>query len=153
MAAPYGNKNPEKWTKASAVKFFEDSLETLKKKPHIKFIGSLAVELGFYRQLYEYLPRKWPDEIVFDIIKKQIDGILEGRQVSGAMDNDLNTTMVIFTLKNHHGWEDKRVHAGDKESPIQTENKNTNTDIDFNSLPDELQAQILAIKLADDNNK
>lgn len=134
---------------ASAIKFFEDSLDRLRKNSHIKFLGTLAVELGFYRQLYEYLPRKWPDEIVFDIIKKQIDAILESRQVSGAMENELNTTMVIFTLKNHHNWEDKRVHAGDKENPIQTENKNTNSDINFNDLPDELKAEILAYKYKD----
>ena len=106
MPAPKGNNYPEKWTEEKALKFFNESLKLLKEDQSIYFIGTLAVNMGWYRQIYPYLYEKFKDSNeVFNLIKKSIIAICESRLLEKGFTD--GATMAIFTLKNHHEWKDK----------------------------------------------
>jgi hypothetical protein len=107
MAAPKGNKYNEIYDYEKAKKLFEDSLEMLRSDTEIYFLGTLAVKMNIYRQLYDYLLDRFQD---LDTIKKKIDGILESRIVEKAMNNKVNPTFSIFMMKNNHDWKDKQEH-------------------------------------------
>jgi hypothetical protein len=126
--APKGNKNNEKYDYQTAKKFFEDSLELLNNDPSILYIGTLAVRMGIYRQLYDYLLDRFID---LDTIKKRIDTILESRVVERTMNNEVNATFSIFMMKNNHGWSDK--HEVDN-----THNINLNTSAKAKKIIDEI---------------
>lgn len=108
MPAPKNNKYNERWTERKSIEFFKKSLELLKHDKSIVFIGSLAVAMDSYKEIYTYLTNKFGEKNKdFLTIKKEIDSIIESRLFSGALNNDLNSTVSIFGLKNNHGWKDK----------------------------------------------
>lgn len=107
MAAPLNNKYTVKWEFETAEQFFNDSLELVKNDTSIKYIGTLAVAMDQYRDIYTYLSDKFK---VFRTIKKKIDSILESRVTENALDGKTNATFSIFHLKNNHGWKDKQEH-------------------------------------------
>ena len=106
MSAKIENKYAEKWTKQSALKFLDDSLELLKGDTNIYFIGTLANKMGSYRDIYTYLTKKYEhNHKVFRTIKKTIDSVIESRLFEkGFIDG---AAMAIFGLKNNHEWKDK----------------------------------------------
>lgn len=104
MSAPQGNKNGEKYSKEVATKLFQDSLALVQEDDTIKFIGTLAVKMNIYRQLYDYLIDRFFE---LDTIKRKIDAILESRVVEMVLNNKGNPTFAIFHLKNNHNWADK----------------------------------------------
>lgn len=102
-----GNQHVEKWSEEKAMKFFTDSLELAKENTDIYFIGKLASELGWYREAYHYLLKKFKNNSAFHTIKKQIDAILEARVIEKGYDSG-GATMSIFQLKNNYHWKDKK---------------------------------------------
>jgi len=111
------NKYAEKWTLDTSIKFLDESLKTLQDSPDMNFIGTLAVKMGIYREIYPYLLNKFGhNHHVFNTLK-QINSIIESRLVEKGIKGDTNPTMTIFTLKNNHSWTDK----------VETVNTNTNT--------------------------
>ena len=76
MAAPYGNRNAEKWTFKKAIQLFNEAIElSLKKEIHylrdgkktIKiegykydFIGEIARDLELYKSIFTELKKKFP---------------------------------------------------------------------------------------------
>jgi hypothetical protein len=110
MAAESGNKYAEKYSYEKAKEIFEESLQLVEENKTIMYIGSLAVKMGIYRQLYDYLIDRFND---LDTIKKRIDAILESRVVDSALISNGNPTYKIFHLKNNHNWKDKQDHGFD----------------------------------------
>ena len=107
MEALIGNKNAEKWTLEPSIDLLTAMLKTLEENEAIVFSGELAEEHKTYRQLIEYLAVKFQsDPTVFNTVKR-MNNILETRAVVAGMKSTLNTAMVIFHLKNNHGWKDK----------------------------------------------
>ena len=102
-----GNQHYEFWDEKRATKFFKDSLKKVREDKDIYFVGKLAVEMGWYKQLYQYLINKFGDNnSAFVSIKKQIDAILEARVVDKGYESG-GATMSIFQLKNNYDWKDK----------------------------------------------
>lgn len=159
MAAAKGNKyalgnsgRSKVWKDAKSMqKAIVDYFSRCDEEKQPKTIEGLAIALYFddTDSLLNYEKKEGYEEFFGTIKRAKL--IIKEDKVSGMLSNKYNATGAIFDLKNNHGYVDKRVHAGDKDNPIQTENKNTNSDINFSDLPDELQAQILAHKLSDEN--
>lgn len=103
MPAPKGNKNAEKWTKKEAKKFVDSVLGYIKENDDCIFIGEPVTELGEYRELWNYISKKFDFHTI-----KVVESILESRLVKKGVSNASNATMTIFTLKNNYGWTDKR---------------------------------------------
>ncbi|MGD1843297.1 MAG: terminase small subunit [Thermonemataceae bacterium] len=126
-----GNDASLRWTKEKAEEFLTNSLDKLVNNKKIRYIGSLAVEMNEYRELYSYLLDKFPE---FHTIKNKIDAIIEARLYEDGLKGDANATLVIFGLKNNHGWKDKTEHEVTKKQ----------ANIDLTKLTDE-QLRELAI--------
>lgn len=105
MPAPKGNNNAEKWTEKQAKEFVDSVLEYVQSTLDCLFIGEAVTEVGYYRELWNYISKKFD----FHTIKK-VESILESRLVKGGLTGGSNPTMTIFTLKNNYQWTDKTVH-------------------------------------------
>ena len=107
MSAPKGNRYHEKYSLKDARELFEKSLHEVRGDDDLLFIGSLAVRMGIYRELYYHLLSRFDDEELHTT-KRKIDSILESRVVEKAVSQKGNPTFSIFMLKNNHGWADKQ---------------------------------------------
>lgn len=122
MGAPKGNKNAEKWTEETVLVELEIMKAHCTKNKSV-FIGSALSQLGYGHQLWSEWTNKFKDtKIVFDTIKN-IEKLIESNLVEGGVKGDFNSTMTIFTLKNKHGWQDKRTqeNTGANGGPIKVE--------------------------------
>ena len=97
-----GNLNAEKWTEEESSKFVESVLEYVIENKSCVFIGEALGELGYYRDLWSYIARKFDFRTI-----KRVETILENRLVTEGIKGNTNATMTIFTLKNNYGWKDK----------------------------------------------
>jgi len=122
MPAKKGNTYAEKYDLETARGFFKDSLEMLKGSDDITFIGTLAVRMNTYRDLYYHLLDRFDDEELHTY-KSKIDSILESRVVNLAMSGKANATFSIFMMKNNHGWRDKQEHEHSGGFEIKTSEK------------------------------
>ena len=101
----------------------------LKEKPLT--LSGLAVFLGIDRKtLYNYSIK----DAYFPTIKVAKD-IIQADMEERALNGQSNATFSIFALKNNYGWQNV-----DK---IESENVNTNKNIDLSSLTDEQINKIL----------
>lgn len=111
MPAPKGNKYNEIWSEKKALVFMNDSLRELINDSEIMYIGTLAIRMNQYRDLYMYLVDKFEKKNKdFRTIKNKIDSIIETRLFDAALKNKVNSTVAIFGLKNNHDWRDKTEH-------------------------------------------
>ena len=79
-------------------------IKSLKENEEILFIKKLIEDKSYSSQRFSEWRKKFEkNEKISELIKK-IEDILETRNYMGAVTNKLNPTMVIFYLKNHHGW-------------------------------------------------
>lgn len=113
---------PKIWTESLVILTLEDMIEQVyeeEKKPLTKqtiFLEKLFLKRRIPPQnlsewLNDYPDNKEIRESVY-ILKKT----LEYRAVEGATANRLNSFMVIFHLKNNHGWKDEStVHDDSKD--------------------------------------
>lgn len=101
MGAPKGNNNAEKWTEQQASEFVESVLEYVLSVPDCVFIGEPVAQLGYYRELWNYITKKFDFHTI-----KRVESILESRLVKKGVSGESNATMTIFTLKNNYNWRD-----------------------------------------------
>lgn len=120
VGAPKGNKNAEKWTEETVLEAVVLVYEYCKnhKTP---FLGIALNALDFSAQRWSEWTKKFSDnKVVLESIKKT-ETLIEANLVEGGMKGDFNSTMAIFTLKNKHGWRDKKEvdnnHSGKVEVP------------------------------------
>lgn len=111
-----GNTNAEKWTEETVLVVLNKMIEQIDNDHGKKFLylGSLLYKHDLYMEIWAYWSKKFAkNQTVFKLIKK-IDAFFEARIVSGAMEGELNSTAVIFTLKNKYGWRDRKEidHSG-----------------------------------------
>ena len=102
MPAPKGNNNAEKWTEQQASEFVESVLDYVQSNSSCVFIGEPVTELGYYRELWNYISGKFDFHTI-----KRVESILESRLVKSGISGTNNATMTIFTLKNNYNWRDK----------------------------------------------
>lgn len=102
-----GMKFAEKWKLEDAQALFQKAYDILIKDESIAFIGTLAIKLDTYRDLFKYLSKKFEtDELIF-LTNKKIHDIIEQRLFNLGLTNQNNPTLTIFGLKNNHNWRDK----------------------------------------------
>jgi hypothetical protein len=99
------NKNAEKWTLEEAESFCNEVLKILEENPKVRTLGKACLMAGKYEQIIGYLEDKF--QTVFTSIKKARE-IAKERLIESALENDVNTTMAIFILKNNHGLKDRQ---------------------------------------------
>ena len=102
--APKENKNAEKWTIEEAKTFFNKILSILESDESIRTLGGACLKAGGYESLINYLELKF--DIDFESIKKAKE-IVKNRLIEQGLDNEVNTGMAIFILKNNHSMTDK----------------------------------------------
>lgn len=121
MAAPYGNRNAEKWTFKKSVKLFNDAInlsnetETYFLKLNEKavevngykfdFIGEIAGELGTYHQMItQHLPERFK---TLERLKKQLLNNLERNCYINTKKGMIKEATGIVNLKSNHKWTDR----------------------------------------------
>lgn len=120
--APKGNKNAEKWTVDATLSKLEE-MQTIAIERNYFTLGKLCIDSGMNPHTWSELANKFKENAVVSTAIKRIERIVEANLNHKALEGDLNPTMAIFTLKNKHGWEDKRKteSTGPDGGPIQIE--------------------------------
>lgn len=104
MAAPYGNKNAEKWTLEETQKFLLKALE-LSKKREFDFIGEIARELDTYKEIFTYLIDKHKElKTLYITILTNI----EANCFYNAKKGNIKEATAIVNLKSNHNWTDRQ---------------------------------------------
>ena len=102
--APKENTNAEKWTIEEAHNFCNEVLSILSKNESIRTLGGACLKAGGYEQLINYLESKF--SIDFVSIKRAKE-IVKERLIEQGLENEVNSTMAIFILKNNHDMKDR----------------------------------------------
>lgn len=101
MPAPEGNKNAEKWTLDKTRELVKKAFESIDQSCY--FISSVAEKCETYRELFEYLLKKFnDDDFVFSTIKRiynKCESIVAEKTAKG----DITPALGIFILKSYHG--------------------------------------------------
>ena len=123
MAAPYGNKNAEKWDSNEALKLFQDAIElteetytvTINNKEvegyKYDFIGEIAGALGTYHENFANLYKRFPE---LREVRKQLNNNIERNCYSNAKRGLIKEATGIVNLKSNWGWTDRQKveHSG-----------------------------------------
>jgi hypothetical protein len=107
MAAPKGNKNAEKYTIEDARKFFDDCLVYAETTPQVYHWSKIARWKNTHKDIFDYLIKKFNNNVEFRNIKKQIATILEDNIVSALFGRKIPESAGIFALKCVFRWRDK----------------------------------------------
>jgi len=107
MAAPFGNKNREKWTIEESNKFLNTVYEYVKSHSDCCSLSEACSELGWYEEVFIYIQKKYSN-VEFQPIKKASE-IIKQRLIKKGLKNEYNPTMSIFILKTNHGMQDRQV--------------------------------------------
>ena len=111
-----GNTYALKWT-PEAVKDILGRIEQDIQTENIYFIGEAMARQKLSRRHWSYWKKKFAaDE---DIMEQMalIEGIFESNLFVGGLHGQLNTSVVIFALKNNHRWTDRPLTETVKEEP------------------------------------
>lgn len=122
MAAPYGNKNAEKWTFRQAINLFNDAIElTDRKEPvtitnqkgeitneyevyEFDFIGEIAGELKTFHKIFVHLTNRFPT------LKRKHELLLnniERNCYSNTKKGYIKEATGIVNLKSNYKWTDR----------------------------------------------
>ena len=130
MAAPYGNRNAEKWTFRKAIRLFHDAIELSnetesyflkvnEKAVEVKgykfdFIGEISGELGTYHQMItQHLPNRFPR---LERLKNQLLSNLERNCYVNGKKGSIKEASAIMNLKSNYRWTDRNdITTKDKE--------------------------------------
>lgn len=96
---------PTIWTEEKVLELGEDLYNWMLEAPQNVWFETFLYERGdIYHQFISEMCEKY--DKFSDIIKK-VKKLQEAKIVNGALNNQLNTAMSIFLLKNHHNYKDK----------------------------------------------
>ena len=98
------NKNAEKWTEEKALELGNEMIEWLKTDENVFYGQFLHVEKDLHLHTLTYLENKFES---FLQLKKKAQKIQEFKLLNKGLNNEVNPTITIFTLKNHHNYKDK----------------------------------------------
>lgn len=122
MAAPYGNRNAEKWSFRKAIKLFNDAIALSNEKKIINitdkngnitdkieiytydFIGEIARELGTFHEIFAHLIKRFPS---LERYKNQLINNLETNCYSNTKKGYIKEATGIVNLKSNHKWTDR----------------------------------------------
>ena len=104
-----GNSYALKWTEEKVNEKISLMESRLKEEPaKFNFLGTILVDLGLYAGIWAHWKKKFKDNESITNRMKVIDSFFEAKIVEGGITGKLNPTLVIFSLKNNHGWKDKK---------------------------------------------
>lgn len=108
MAAPYGNRNAEKWTFKKSVRLFQDAIELSNQLEDdcykFDFIGEIARELGTFHHMFMHLVKRFPS------LKRQHDQLLNNLESNcyyNTKKGKIREATGIVNLKSNHHWTDR----------------------------------------------
>ena len=108
MAAPYNNKNGEKWDIKLATEFMQKAYELSREKEgdvyKYDFIGELARDMQQYKEIFSYLSTKFPS---LKGLHNKIRGNCESNCFHNGKNQNIVPSMAIMNLKSNHGWTDR----------------------------------------------
>lgn len=101
-----GNKEAEKWTEEIALELGEELIEWISSegKENMFFGWFFHIEKGLYRDLPQYLCRKFPS--FKELYDKAVE-IQKLKLIKYGVDDKLNAQMTKFVLSNLHDMADK----------------------------------------------
>lgn len=122
MAAPYGNKNAEKWNFRQAIKLFNDAIDMTDRKETVNvtnqkgeltntyevyefdFIGEIAGELKTFHEIFKHLVDRFPVlKRKYNVIKNNI----ERNCYSNTKKGYIKEATGIVNLKSNYKWTDR----------------------------------------------
>lgn len=113
---------PDDWTEEKANELGRELVEWFRKNEnHIFWQEFLLLEKALYKDLIQYLLRKFPKSEFarcVDMAKK----FQEIRLCNGALNRTLNPTMAIFLTKVHHGYSENGIMGRDLE-PVEDDSE------------------------------
>lgn len=122
MAAPYGNKNAEKWTFRNAVSLFKDAIKLSEQTEYrniynkdgemidsfkvysYDFIGEIAKELGTFHHIFAHLSTRFPS---LQRLRNQLINNLESNCYFNTKKGYIKEATGIVNLKSNHRWTDR----------------------------------------------
>ena len=139
MAAPYGNRNAEKWTFRKAIQLFHDAIELTNKKEtttvkqfgeptkiesyKYDFIGEISGELGTFKEIFNHLYKRFNSlKRLNDVLHSNIERNCYYNGKKGA----IKEASAIMNLKSNHKWKDRVDNT--------TNDKEVNTNINLSNL-------------------
>ena len=123
MAAPYGNKNAEKWNFRKAIELFRDAIELSERREDqnvydkngelidsfkiysFDFIGEVARELGTFHHIFDHLTKRFPS---LKRLKNQLINNLESNCYYNTKKGYIKEATGIVNLKSNHKWTDRQ---------------------------------------------
>ena len=130
MAAPYGNKNAEKWNFRQSIRLFNDAIDLTYKKEAVivtdnkgkvtntfdvyefDFIGEIAGELKTFHEIFKHLTERFPVlKRKYNILKNNI----ERNCYSNTKKGYIKEATGIVNLKSNYKWTDRLDNTSDGE--------------------------------------
>ena len=121
MAAPYGNRNAEKWTFRKAIQLFNEAISlcdekettTIKEGKRVieveaykfDFIGEIAGEFGTFKEIFSHLTDRFP---VLKRKHKTLINNLERNCYYNTKKGNIKEATGIVNLKSNHKWTDRQ---------------------------------------------
>jgi hypothetical protein len=107
--APFGNTNAEKWTHEVADVFFETALALAETKeeagnPMYDFIGELASDMGYHKQIFAELAEKFDD---LQAKRTRLLSRIEANCFRNTKKGKIKEATGIVNLKSNYGWRDR----------------------------------------------
>lgn len=120
MAAPYGNRNAEKWSFKKAVKLFNEAIELSNEKDTLQlktktgvieftgykfdFLGEIAAELGTFKMIFHHLKKRFK---VLERLDNQLHTNIERNCYYNGKKGMIKEASAIMNLKSNHRWTDR----------------------------------------------
>lgn len=142
MAAPYGNRNAEKWSFRKSIRLFNDAIELTDREEKIQiksgsriteiigysfdFIGEIARELKTFHEIFTHLKKRFP------VLKRKYNTLinnLEQNCYSNTKKGIIKEATGLVNLKSNHKWTD-RIDSTSGDKPIQTKTEVIFTNFD-----------------------
>lgn len=102
-----GNTNNLKWTPEETQKHINDISNYVLENDDCRSITLACVKCGTYEDILTYFREKFTNgEVDFLPIKRAMS-VIKARLMEQGLENNVNSTMAIFILKNNHGMADK----------------------------------------------
>jgi hypothetical protein len=107
MSGTLNNKNAEKWTERTVLKYLSQILIDVKEN-EIPFLGRAMMNQGLSRKTWSYWKEKFAGNGNISERIELLESIFETHLFEGALKSKLAATVSIFALKNNHNWSEKR---------------------------------------------
>jgi len=107
MAGKKGNKNAQKWDKATLLKVLHTFYNDIRDEK-IVYLGIILAKYQLYNDIWSDWTNKFKDDQVVSLTIKRVEALIEANLLEQALSNKVNSTIAIFVLKNKYRWADKQ---------------------------------------------